>query len=271
MGDKIDQNLYKQGQKIRNFRFRANMSQLELETKIDASPGSISRIENGIINPTKETLSKISNVLNISPIEIADLLGISIFDPANIVSAINTISNSLDLEATLQNAVDIMFGLFPNYNGGVVLLIDEKNKDRLYSKTVSRMPKIGLVYKLLKKPLNKFYIRLDVVESLLAKSVKTRHNFQSYSLVDFAKGSMPDYLPKNVASILDFKSGISMPLLYENEIIGATLYTKSVREEFSEYEQKVLELLNKQIAITIMNAKQHEELLKKLELIKKKY
>jgi len=64
--------------KIREYRIRAHISQLQLELAINASTGSISRIENGQINPTKETLLKIADVLYLNFLEKADLLGLQI-------------------------------------------------------------------------------------------------------------------------------------------------------------------------------------------------
>jgi len=66
------------GNKLREYRIRANVSQLQLELSIGASTGSISRIENGLVNPYKETLLKIAEVLNLNFLEKAELLGIQI-------------------------------------------------------------------------------------------------------------------------------------------------------------------------------------------------
>lgn len=54
------------GDKIRFFRKRSGVSQFDLETAIEASPGSLSRIENGSTNPTKETLHKIIKHLHLN-------------------------------------------------------------------------------------------------------------------------------------------------------------------------------------------------------------
>lgn len=62
------------GEKIRNFRKRAGLSQLELETEIDASQGSISRIESSKVTPTKETIFDIARALKLSPTETSYLL-----------------------------------------------------------------------------------------------------------------------------------------------------------------------------------------------------
>lgn len=56
----------KLGNKIRYFRKRSRLSQLKLENEIGAASGSISRIENGEVNPTKETLQKIKEVLGLN-------------------------------------------------------------------------------------------------------------------------------------------------------------------------------------------------------------
>lgn len=54
------------GNRIKFFRKRAKISQFELEGKIGASAGSLSRIESGEVNPTKETLEKIVFALNLN-------------------------------------------------------------------------------------------------------------------------------------------------------------------------------------------------------------
>ena len=54
------------GDKLQKFRKQAKLSQFQLELEVGISPGSISRIENYLINPTKETLLKIADYLNLS-------------------------------------------------------------------------------------------------------------------------------------------------------------------------------------------------------------
>jgi transcriptional regulator with XRE-family HTH domain len=66
------------GQRIRQFRKSAGLSQIELELRIDAAFGSISRMENGITNPTKETLFAIAQALSLNSFETAYLFGIEI-------------------------------------------------------------------------------------------------------------------------------------------------------------------------------------------------
>lgn len=58
------------GEKVRYFRTRSGLSQLELELLIQMSHGSLSRIENNRVNPHKETVSKIIKALRLKPNEI---------------------------------------------------------------------------------------------------------------------------------------------------------------------------------------------------------
>ena len=70
------------GRRIKFFRERTRMSQLDLETSIGASAGMLSRIEKGRVNPTKETVRKIGDVLNLSNREVDYIIGMT-FYPAS--------------------------------------------------------------------------------------------------------------------------------------------------------------------------------------------
>jgi len=61
------------GQKLRQLRQSRHVSQLQLEVAANLSVGSVSRMENNRINPTKETLFKIANVLRLTSEEAAEL------------------------------------------------------------------------------------------------------------------------------------------------------------------------------------------------------
>lgn len=66
------------GRRLRFFRKRVGISQLDLETEIDGSPGMISRIEGNFVNPTKETILKIADVLNLNGAELDYIIGKSV-------------------------------------------------------------------------------------------------------------------------------------------------------------------------------------------------
>jgi transcriptional regulator with XRE-family HTH domain len=61
------------GRKLRQLRLSRCISQMQLEIAADLSVGSISRMENNHINPTKETLFKIAGVLQLTSEEAVEL------------------------------------------------------------------------------------------------------------------------------------------------------------------------------------------------------
>lgn len=65
------------GRRLKYFRQRAKLSQMELELKMDAAFGTVSRIESGRVNPSKESIYKITNILNLNNFELDYLTGIT--------------------------------------------------------------------------------------------------------------------------------------------------------------------------------------------------
>ncbi len=62
------------GERIKYFRSREGMSQSQLEIETDIAFGTLSRVENGQTNPTKESLLKIADVLKLNNDEIIYLI-----------------------------------------------------------------------------------------------------------------------------------------------------------------------------------------------------
>ena len=66
------------GDLIRKYRTDRKISQMTAELELELSPGSLSRIENEVINPNKETIIKIAQYLNIPTFEVAQTIGLDI-------------------------------------------------------------------------------------------------------------------------------------------------------------------------------------------------
>ena len=260
----MNKNYYELGQKIRNFRKRANKSQMDLELEIGAAPGSLSRIENGEVNPTKETLMKIGDALQLNTTEIANLQNIEVLSPEEVMKAINTFTRSLDIDEIIRSAVDILFRLYPNYNGSVVFLQDEDNENILRPKAVSQMPGIQKVYQLIGGGVDMYPLVLNDEKSKESNVVRTfktgEYIIDNEKLSNFSRGAINDNIADAVGIILGFKTGITMPLDYGAKRIGVMMYTKDIDEGFSAYEQKILKLLTDQIAIAVSNARLFKEL-----------
>lgn len=68
------------GEKLKFYRTRIHNSQLDLEVAAGLSVGTVSRIENGHIEPKLETVMKIAEALALTNKETAFLLGINLYE-----------------------------------------------------------------------------------------------------------------------------------------------------------------------------------------------
>ncbi|MBN2015947.1 helix-turn-helix transcriptional regulator [Candidatus Dojkabacteria bacterium] len=107
------------GRRIRYFRKKRKVTQLDLELEVDLSIGLLSRIENGKISPRKETLDKIIKILNIKGREREYLCG-ELFYPAS--------------QQEIQSAIDEVEEYF-NKKGVLAYLVDDRSRLCLLSKS----------------------------------------------------------------------------------------------------------------------------------------
>lgn len=70
------------GEKVKFFRRRAEIKQLELEVALDMASGALSRIEQDAVNPTKETLIRIAESLKLNQMETSYLVGNLLAEPS---------------------------------------------------------------------------------------------------------------------------------------------------------------------------------------------
>ncbi len=127
------------GRRIKWFRVRAKLSQLELETAIDASAGMISRIERGQVNPTKESVLKIAKALGINQRELDYIDGVTA-EPATqkeIELAIEEVAQYLDREDVIAYMSDDRWR-FTKFSKGFLTFLKASNFDAesLVGKTV---------------------------------------------------------------------------------------------------------------------------------------
>lgn len=74
-----NKNICTLGEKVRFFRLRKRVSQLDLEINSELATGTVSRIERNLIDPTKQTLFKIAKYLELDSKEIAYLFEINLY------------------------------------------------------------------------------------------------------------------------------------------------------------------------------------------------
>ena len=94
------------GRKVRCFRKKAGMSQMDLEVELRASAGMISRIESGKVNPNKETLINIAYALKLTTSEIAALFGIDLSRLNDLEPTLLEIFSTLELNEVLNKVAN---------------------------------------------------------------------------------------------------------------------------------------------------------------------
>ncbi|MEO6728449.1 MAG: helix-turn-helix transcriptional regulator [Candidatus Dojkabacteria bacterium] len=149
------------GNRLRNFRKRYGLSQMDLEIKIEASPGSISRMENGEVNPTKETIYKISDELNLTNQERQFLYG-SWFYPAN--------------DDEVQSAIDDTSEYF-SQNGTLGYILDERFRFITISKSFQKF--LGYSDAQVKSTYKQPFLKLILEDNLKIKSLVPPEEFES--------------------------------------------------------------------------------------------
>lgn len=253
------------GEKIEYYRKRAKMSQLDLEISIDAAQGSISRIEGGQTNPTKETLIKISNILNLNSKEIGELFNIEVQDSFKPVLQANyEVFKSLSLDEVLQNCADLIVTELNLFACFIVLVEGET----IVAQTSTNNWARELTHKILGRGIKGLSLPLDENSpNLMVQTVLQKKPMYSEHSRDFTYPAINMNLAVLLEKIPGAKSCISLPIIYNGEVIGAIMVGKNIIEDYSK-EMNLLEEFAKHIALAINNAKQYEKLKAEFELLK---
>jgi len=138
------------GKKIRFFRERAKMNQLQLELAIGASSGQISRIEKGLVNPTKETILNVSKILELTERELNYLTG-SFVVPATldeVEKARKNVAEYMNRRFALAYMVDERMRVWAASDMFIKAMgVDKAQAKKLYGMTLIRIlldPEINL-------------------------------------------------------------------------------------------------------------------------------
>lgn len=245
------------GKKIEFYRKRAKLSQLELELEIDAAQGSISRIENGQVNPTKETIRKIIDVLDLNIIEAAELYELSIEDISKIVRLAGKLNSNLDMDIMLDNAVNSIARDL-DLSGVCILLVEN---GYLRVRALDDLPgDPTLVSRIIGGPTTRLKISLDSTsKNIILRSVKENTVLSSFDAYDFTRDVLPKSITNLIVRFTYFESGIVFPLSYDSEIIGAVMFMKSAREDFTR-EFEILKAFTENLSLAVINIKKYEML-----------
>jgi len=237
------------GNKIREFRLRAGMSQFDLELELGMSAGSLSRIENNQVNPTKETIFNIAKVLKLTDRQIAYLFGLNNDSSEKILSIINTLSEINDVEKMIQTAVNEISEKL-DYFAIAIFLFDEDNVN-LRAQYFSQNE---ITIKAMRMATNNFkelFVNATICSrNYMLRSAVERKVLISSDSVDFAEGFIPVPIIKVMHIAAQVKIGIAVPLFAGSKSLGSIYFSRKDAKDYS-FEIEVLEALARQIATII--------------------
>lgn len=234
------------GDKIRAFRKRANMSQLELEVAISAATGSVSRIESGDVNPTKETLFKIIDIFHLPSYEAATLFGIGMNNIPNLLKISKGIYDSKNLHELLEKAVNHIVRELGLLGALIALVTKDKDTVQTYAFTTSWYSEqakkiIGETGRSIHFSINRN------PNNLIIRTIVEQNYFVSSSISDFFEPAIPQVEGSKLKKLSTTKSAISLPIIYESESIGAIFFSKDYIDDFKN-EVPILETFTDYIA-----------------------
>lgn len=218
------------GEKIRKYRKRAGMSQMALEMEIGGSHGMISRIENGAVNPSKETLLSIIEVLNIKSFEAADLFNLDTNELAKIIQTGHKLASIFDENELFQATVnEIVFSL--DLLGAMLFTFDG---DIIRAKTVTQSWYTRFLNKVLDVPFHGLKLKLSERKTnFVAKAILEKKIVITNKLREAAYPVISKELSNLIQTVTGTKSIIIIPVVYENICTGALLFTKGYEDNFA--------------------------------------
>ncbi len=217
------------GQLIQHYRNRAGITQLDLELATEMASGSISRIEQGKVNPTKETIYKIIDYLELSPIEASQLFGIDINYFAELLNLANKLQDIDELKDLIQTACDEIVKVL-NLPGATIYMVEGS---RLFYKVMSINNFSKLALSILPFPIDRLNYALNSEEpNTIVESILTGEYKISKDLYEFTKPVIPRLIANRIQQVVRIKAFISIPLKNEQETIGSLVFATNFDDEF---------------------------------------
>lgn len=232
------------GRKIKMFRTRVKMTQLDLENQLNLSTGSLTKIESGKVTPSRETLLRIIEQLNLNAGESFLLLGLpssKLTEIIDLISEINLLKTELEIAQRAVNEIPKKLGLL-----GASLNIVQGDKIQTIAITQSWYSDL-VVQTLPFSPVS-FNVSLNKDKhNLLVQSVLENKRIYGEQLAPFTAPFMPVKLSNLIQRVVGVRSLLSVPMIIDSKPIGVVLYVKNQKMGFEE-EIPLLESLTKSIA-----------------------
>ncbi len=250
------------GEKIKSLRKRAGISQFQLELEISLAQGSLSRIESGEVNPTKETLLKIIEELELNTYDAASLFDIDVQTELEKISKISSkIHEFIDLQEILDLITTQLVSLINLQHASV--FVWDKNTRSLNLMSVN-LPAVvrALCEKIMRIPLTSLKFYIDKEEDQHNCHVKSFIENTFVEIEDFRDITYPIIKNKSIDNILknwlNFKYALIIPLSFNDNAIGVLGLLRA--KKLTEGDYLVIKAFAEQAAMAIYNAQRYEKL-----------
>lgn len=217
--------------------------------EIYTSPGRISKIENGRINPDKETIIDIAKALELETHEIASLFGIEVLDLQNLMPDVKRILLSEKVEEVVDCTVNNLV-LSMGYVASVFFLVKD---DKIFSKGITRSNISKKVLANLKRDFYSLSCDLSDINNLVALALKKNEPQLTHYSKDYIVPFVDEFLADKLQDMTGDKSNIVYPLVIGDKKFGAITFIKKIESEFDD-ERELLGTVAEFITIALRNA-----------------
>lgn len=238
------------GQRIKRYRTEKGFTQQKLEFEIGAAQGSMSRIESGETNPSKETLHKIATSLHLSSFQTLLLYDENISGISDIMNSLRFLYSNPQKKSMMERSLRILAKEI-NLLGCALFLVED---DYLYEFAFTHGWYSHFMISILRIPEDSMSVTLEAEKNLIAKSVREKETKYTTSLHDIITPGLPPHIVARLQNMSAIKSMQIVPVLCEQKCFGAMVYGKRYREKFS-LESPILHSFTKNIAVAIYNSK----------------
>jgi transcriptional regulator with XRE-family HTH domain len=217
------------GELIRSYRQEKGLSQIDLEAGIGAAFGSLTKIESGKTNPSKETIHKIIDFLDLTPAYALKLFDINMSFFGQIIDNVHKLADVEEIGDVMSialNDVREQLGLA----GGAFYLLEE---GELRLKALSSTTSISLVRKIVKDPFRSLKFNLEQhPENLLVQAVLKNEIVLTDSLYEMVRPQMGKWLADRAQKITFTAEIIGIPVLKNSKVAGLMTYGSTSKTHF---------------------------------------
>ncbi|MFA6573627.1 MAG: histidine kinase N-terminal 7TM domain-containing protein, partial [Patescibacteria group bacterium] len=170
----------------------------------------------------------------------------------NLQRITNLITRTLNFKSVTRDIVNSISDEL-GYVGGILLLVD-KEKDKIYIEAYSQSQLAKKAISLLPKPIKEYDSILSTSNTLSAKVVKTGQIQTSKAFSDFIAPPVPRQVANLVQKLMGIQTTVGVPIYSEDRIVGAIIFLIDKDEEkVSDMDFSMMNALANQTGIVFKN------------------